>query len=83
MKKRYPRNIKANFCPEVSTDCMAQRVVVTTGGFKGLQRYNVTADMSVTTAKNLILNLRKALREIRDVNIQRLNAAVAAAEAEL
>jgi hypothetical protein len=83
MRKIYPRKIQATLCPKVTAHSEGKRVEVLTGGFQGAQRYDVTCNMSIYTARELILNLRKALREIRDDNIRSLNGAVAEAEKPL
>lgn len=83
MRKIYPRNVKATFCPKVTCSTYSQRVVVTTGGWQGKQAYNIAADMSIETARTLILDLRKALREIRDETIKRVQGAVSEAEKPL
>jgi hypothetical protein len=83
MRKIYPRKIQATFCPKVAAESESKRVFVSTGGFQGRQQYKITCSMSVYTARELILNLRKALREIRDDNVRSLNATVSEAEKPL
>jgi hypothetical protein len=79
-RKRYRRKINATFCPQVTAQSESNRITVVTGGFQGLQRYDIAASMSIYTARTLILNLRLALREVRDDNVRDLNEAVAEAE---
>jgi hypothetical protein len=77
------RNIKATRRPEVTASAASQRIYIKSGSDTQSTRYNITADMSIYTASRLIVELRKALRLVRDENIRELNEQVANAEIPL
>jgi hypothetical protein len=82
--KKYARKVNANWCPVVSTEVFGQRVVVKTGESRGSEiKFKVTASMSIYTASRLIVDLRKALRQIRAESAAALDAQVAIAEKPL
>lgn len=70
-------------CPDVTAWTHSQKVIVQAGGFAGKVEFLVKGELSVNCAKNLIRELRKALRQIRDETRERLDKAVSDAEGPL
>lgn len=82
-KKQRTRNIKAEWTPEVDALVYSRVIRVKTGGWSGETRNVVTGELSVSCAVELIRNLRKAVRQIRDYQVATLNNAVDRAEGPL
>lgn len=78
---KYNRKVKLAWSPQVTI--RERQVVVTSGGQQGATRYECTGELSCYCAEQLILELRKALRKIRDDETARLNGCVSRAEAAL
>lgn len=74
------RNLRTTFTPDVKANEYRSTVLITTGTWKGAVRWNVTGELSLECTVRLIVELRKALRQVRDFQVQRVNAAVAKAE---
>lgn len=83
MTKTRTRNLKIIFTPKVEAKSYSQTITVTTGSWSGKTMNSMTGEMSVHCAAQLIRNLRRALRQIRDEEIARLNQAVQSAEGDL
>lgn len=75
--------IELTDCPSVETLAYSQQVIVTTGGWCNDHPFTAKGKLSVTCAKNLIRELRKALHRIRDETRERLDKAVSDAEGPL
>lgn len=80
---KYTRKVELIFSPEVEALPSVQKISIKTGSFKGVTRYECAGQLSVYCATNLIRNLRRALRKIRDEETAKLNNAVTEAEGSL
>ena len=67
--------------PKISTSW--QTIIVETGSMRGLQIFECRGELSTWCATQLIRDLRRALRKIRDEEIAKLNLAVTEAEGQL
>jgi hypothetical protein len=61
----------------------APKIVVRTGEWRHGVRYEMRGELSPQCARNLIIKLRRALRQIRDEKTRELDEAVRAAEGTL
>lgn len=78
------RKVRLNSNPAVEAEVHADRIVVSVNGWMGESVFiNARGELSVYCAKHLILNLRKALRRVRDEKTAILNAQVLEAERPL
>lgn len=89
-KKEVTRKIPLRWSPEVEVLEWTQQVRIKTGGYaeerKGsasTTRYEATGELSVACVASLILELRKALRQIRAFQTMRLDGAIARADTPL
>ena len=83
MTKQRTRNLKMVFSPDVDADTWNHKIRVKTGGWSGNAKNQMTGELSVYCAVQLVRDLRRALREIRDEETARLNQAVQSAEGDL
>jgi len=77
----YRRNVELNFSPVV--EVLGQSITITTGSYMGKTRYECKGELSLYCAQRLVVELRKALRQIRDAETRKLNAIVEQAERAL
>ena len=77
------RNLKLVFAPTVRTSTAGQSMTIITGCRSGSVRWNVTGELAVWCAVQLIRDLRKGLRRIKDEETKRLADAITQAEGEL
>ena len=80
---KYTRKVDLVWSPEVLAVPSTQKIQIKTGSWKGETRYECTGELSVYCATNLIRNLRRALRKIRDDETAKLNNLVTEAEGSL
>lgn len=83
MTKPRTRNLQITFTPNIEAKTYSKTIKVTTGSWSGKTINNMTGELSVFCAVELIRNLRRALRKIRDEETARLNQAVQNAEGDL
>ena len=83
MTKQRTRNLEMVFSPGVDADTWNHKIRVKTGGWSGNTKNRMTGELSVYCAVQLVRDLRRALREIRDEETARLNKAVQDAEGDL
>lgn len=83
MSKQRTRNLKMVFSPDVDADTWNHKIRVKTGGWSGNTKNQMTGELSVYCAVQLVRDLRRALRKIRDEETARLNQAVQSAEGDL
>lgn len=79
----YTRKIKLVFSPKVEAVPSLQKVRVSTGSWMGKTQYACAGDLSVYCAVQLVRELRRALRRIRDEETAKLANAVTDAEGGL
>jgi hypothetical protein len=72
-----------NFVKEVHANSYQQRVTIHVKGFDGVADFDAEGTLETHCVRNLILDLRRALRQIRDESAKRLDSQVADAEKPL
>lgn len=75
--------LKANHVKEVHANSWNQTITITAEGFDGTRTFLVEGTLATHCARNLILDLRRALRQVRDETKKRLDAHVAESEIPL
>lgn len=75
------RKCQVNETPAVQT--FGTKLILSASGWSGKTQVNVRGEMSMYCASQLVRNLRRAMRSIRDDEIRRLNDAVNSAEGPL
>lgn len=80
---RGKQPLKVTSTPEVEAKCYSQVVAIRASGWCGKDQFRIYAELEPHCARNLILELRKALRKIREETCARLQKAVADAEGPL
>jgi hypothetical protein len=79
---KYTRKVRLEWTPKVQT-ISGQKIRVETGSWHGETRYEATGELSIHCAVQLVRELRRALRKIRDEETARLEQAVTDAEGGL
>ena len=79
---KYTRKVSLEWTAKVQT-ISGQRIRIETGSWKGETRYEATGELSIYCAVQLVRDLRRALRKIRDEETARLAQAVTDAEGSL
>ena len=77
------RNLPMEFTPQVEGSYYGQLITVVTGCHRAGTEYKFKGSLSPECAAELVRNLRRALRKIRDDSANRLNRAVTSAEGDL
>lgn len=83
MTKQRTRNLKMVFSPNVEANTYSRKITIKTGSHSGSTINRMTGELSVYCAVQLVRDLRRALRKIRDEETARLNQAVQNAEGDL
>lgn len=81
--KRRKVKVRMECTPQVGVDTWNREITVTTGSATNSAVFTCTGKLSPYCAVELILKLRKAVRQIRDEENLRLNQAVADMEKPL
>lgn len=82
MNKRT-RNIPLTHSPDVTHDSYAGKITIVSGSWSGSTRNVCRGDLDVYCAAVLIRKLRRALRDIRSEQLQRMYSVIADAEGEV
>jgi len=82
-KKTRTIKIPLTWLPQVEAQVYGQKVQIKTGAYPNTTRFECTGELSVNSTVRLIKELRKALRAIRDHQINAMNRAVTDAEGPL
>jgi hypothetical protein len=80
---RGKQPIECTVCPTLEVRAHAQQIVVKSGVWVDGGKVEIRGTLEVHCARNLILELRRGLRQIRDETRQRLDKAVEVAEGAL
>ena len=83
MSKEKTRRVNLHWSPEIEALTKSQKIRVKTGSYHGSTKFECTGEMSIYCATQMIRDLRRALRKIRDDETAKLNAQVNRAEAPL
>lgn len=71
------------YVKEVHANSYQQRVTIHVKGFDGVRDFDAEGTMETHCVRDLILDLRKALRQIRKESAERLDSQVADSEKQL
>lgn len=82
-KVRGKEPLKVGHVKEVHANAYSQTITIHAEGFDGTRSFMVEGSLSPHCARNLILDLRKGLRSIRDETAKRLNDCVTDSEKPL
>lgn len=82
-KVRGKEPLKVGHVKEVHANSYNQTITIHAEGFDGTRTFMVEGTPQTHCARNLILDLRKALRQVRDETRKRLDNHVAESEAPL
>jgi hypothetical protein len=75
--------LRLTFNPKCAVNAYRQTITIETGFWSGPNQITARGELSVYCATNLIRELRKGLRQIRDENQLQLEHAIAQAEGPL
>lgn len=79
----YTRKVKLDWCPKIEAIPGIQKIRVATGSFMGTTRFECAGELSIYCAVQLVRDVRRALRKIRDEETAKLATAVTEAEGGL
>ena len=82
-KVRGKDPLKVNFVKEVYANSYNQTVSITAEGFDGTRNFLIVGTLQTHCVRELILDLRKALRQVRDETRKRLDNHVTESEVPL
>lgn len=82
-KVRGKDPLTVNFIKEVHVNTYQQKITVHMVGFDGAHDFKVEGTLEPHCARNLILDLRRGLRQIRNETAERLNNCITEAEKSL
>lgn len=82
-KVRGKDPLPVSYLKEVHVNSYTQKITIHAVGFDGTRDFTIEASLAPHCARNLILDLRRGLRQIRKETADRLNNCVTEAEKEL